>query len=174
MRITNGQLAIAARGAIAGQREGRRGGTLSCLFVLSFCAALFAACDNSPVSVSVAPAPRGTRVQTNTGAYTNIEPQELQRLLADKNFPLINVHVPYEGEIEKTDANVPFNETDQLIRKLPSDKNAMVVLYCRSGAMSRKATEALVSVGYTNVWNMDRGMVGWKETGFPIVTKNPP
>ena len=165
---------ISARGAIASEREDRRGVTPPCLFILIFCVAQFAACDNAPVSLSVAPAPRGTRVETTTGAYTNIEPLELQRLLAHKTFPLINVHVPYEGEIEKTDANIPYNETDHIVKKLPSDKNAMVVLYCRSGAMSRKATEALVAEGYTNVWNMDRGMVGWKETGFPLVTKNRP
>ena len=141
-------------------------------FAVPLFMALVAACDNA--AESVAPAPRGTRVETTSGAHTNIEPQELQTLLARKNFPLINVHVPYEGEIEKTDANIPYNEIDQIVEQLPSDKNAMVVLYCRSGAMSRKATEALVTRGYTDVWNMDRGMVGWKETGFPIVSKNLP
>jgi rhodanese-related sulfurtransferase len=103
-----------------------------------------------------------------------IEPQELQTLLADKKFSLINVHVPYEGEIEKTDALIPYNKVDKIVEKLPSDKAAMVVLYCRSGRMSRESTEALVTLGYTNVWNLDRGMIGWKEAGFPIVTTKLP
>ena len=70
--------------------------------------------------------------------------------------------------------NVPYNEIDKVVEKLPSDKNAMVVLYCRSGRMSRETTEALVALGYTNVWNLDRGMIGWKEAGFPIVKKGLP
>jgi rhodanese-related sulfurtransferase len=134
--------------------------------------ALVAACNDN--SKSVAAKPYGTRVETPGGAYIKIEPQELQTLLADKNFVLINVHVPYEGEIEKTDALIPYNEVDKIVEKLPSDKAAMVVLYCRSGRMSRESTEALVALGYSNVWNLDRGMVGWKEAGFPIVRKKLP
>ena len=103
-----------------------------------------------------------------------VTPQELRTLLATKNFLLINVHIPYEGEIEKTDAIIPYNEIDKIIATLPSDKNAMVVLYCRSGSMSQQSTEALVKLGYSNLWKLDRGMVGWKEAGLPIVTKRLP
>ena len=134
--------------------------------------ALVAACDDN--AKSVASNPYGTRVEITGGAYIKIEPQELQTLLARKNFPLINVHIPYEGEIEKTDANIPYNEIQRIVDKLPSDKNAMVVLYCRSGRITQEATEALITLGYTNVWSLDRGMVGWKEAGFRIVTKKLP
>ena len=143
---------------------------LSALLLLM---ALVAACDDN-ASKSVAANPHGTRVETPGGAYTEVAPQELQPLLANKNFPLINVHIPYDGEIENTDVFIPYNELDKILHRLPSDKNAMVVLYCRSGRMSRETTEALVTLGYTNVWNLDRGMVGWKEAGFPIVTKKLP
>lgn len=138
-----------------------------------FLTVLVAACDRN-ASKSVAANASGTRVETTGGAYTKFTSQELQSLLANKNFPLINVHTPYEGEIEKTDANIPYNEIDRIVGQLPSDKNAMVVLYCRSGPMSQKAAEALVTLGYTNVWKLDRGMVGWKEAGLPIITKKLP
>jgi rhodanese-related sulfurtransferase len=134
--------------------------------------ALVAACDDN--TKTVAATPHGTRVEVKGGSYTTVAPQELQMLLANKKFPLINVHVPYEGEIEKTDALIPYNEIDKIVDKLPLDKNAMLVLYCRGGPMSQKAAEALVTLGYTNVWNLDRGMVGWKEAGLPIVTKKLP
>lgn len=142
------------------------------LCALPFLMALVAACNDN--AKSVAAKPSGTRVEMPGGSYIKVEPQELQTLLVDKNFRLINVHVPYEGEIEKTDALIPYNEVDKIVEKLPSDKAAMVVLYCRSGRMSRESTEALVTLGYTNVWNLDRGMIGWKEAGFPIVTKKLP
>ena len=138
---------------------------------LLFLLALVACNDNTK---SVAATPHGTRVEVTGGAYTKLEPQELQTLLGNKAFSLINVHTPYEGEIEKTDANIPYNEIEKIVNKLPPDKNAMVVLYCRSGRMSRETTEALVTLGYTNVWNLDRGMVGWEQAGLPIVTKTLP
>jgi len=134
--------------------------------------ALVAPCNDNAKSVTATP--QGRRVEVKGGAYTKVEPQELQTLLANKAFPLINVHTPYEGEIEKTDANIPYNEIEKIVDKLPPDKNAMVVLYCRSGPMSQKATEALVKLGYTNVWKLDRGMVGWEQAGLPIVTKKLP
>lgn len=143
------------------------------LCTLLFLMGLVAACDGNATK-SVAANQYGRRIEIAGGAYTEVAPQELHALLANKTFPLINVHTPYEGEIEGTDAVIPYNEIDKMVDKLPSDKNAMVVLYCRSGRMTQEATEALVTLGYTNVWNLDRGMVGWKEAGFPIVTKKRP
>jgi rhodanese-related sulfurtransferase len=136
------------------------------LCALLFLMTLVAAC-NDKAAKSVVATPHGTRVEVAGGAYTKVAPQELQTLLASKTFPLINVHTPYEGEIEKTDAVIPYNEIDKIVDKLPSDKNAMVVLYCRSGPMSQKATETLVKLGYTNVWKLDRGMVGWPSPAAP-------
>ena len=37
------------------------------------------------------------------GSYTDVSAGGLAAMLDDKDFPLINVHIPYEGEIEGTD-----------------------------------------------------------------------
>jgi rhodanese-related sulfurtransferase len=34
--------------------------------------------------------------------------------------------------------------------------------------MSQIAAEKLVSLGYTNVWNLKGGMVDWEQAGFDI------
>lgn len=41
--------------------------------------------------------------QNKPNGYTNISPEELRKMMIDKDFILINVHVPYEGEISGTD-----------------------------------------------------------------------
>ncbi len=51
----------------------------------------------------------GTRVDVGGGSYTNVTPEELRSMLDDKDFPLVNVHIPYEGEIEGTDSFVAFD-----------------------------------------------------------------
>lgn len=138
--------------------------------IVSVFAFLLGACStNSP---TVTTSKLGVRVETQGGAYTNVVPIELQQMLLDKNFSLINVHTPYEGEIEKTDAFIPYDEIEKNLNRLPTDKNAMVVLYCRSGHMSKNTAEALVKQGYTNVWNLDRGMIGWEQAGYLILQKN--
>ncbi len=105
------------------------------------------------------------------GSYTDVSAVGLSAMLEAKDFPLVNVHIPYEGEIEKTDLFIPFNEIEQNLDRLPDDKDAKIVLYCRSGSMSAKAANELVRLGYTNVWNVDGGMIAWKQAGYEVIDR---
>lgn len=107
----------------------------------------------------------------NKDGYSDIESASLAPMLADKDFTLINVHIPYEGELEKTDAFIPYNALKQNLDKLPSDKSAKIVLYCRSGSMSTAAAKELVGLGYTNIYNLDGGMKEWEKQGNAIIRK---
>jgi rhodanese-related sulfurtransferase len=114
---------------------------------------------------------RGTKVMVRGGSYTNVGPATLKEMLARKNFFFANVHVPYEGEIAQTDANVPYDQVEQKIDRFPSDRNAPVLLYCRSGRMSTMAAETLVRLGYTNVWHLEGGFIAWERAGLPLIRR---
>jgi len=105
------------------------------------------------------------------GTYTDVNAAGLSTLLEDKDFLLINVYIPYEGEIEGTDLFIPFNEIEQNLDKLPSDKDAKLVVYCRSGGKSAIAARSLVKVGYRDVWNLDGGMIAWEQAGYQLLDK---
>jgi rhodanese-related sulfurtransferase len=111
----------------------------------------------------------GTRVSVPGGAYTNVTVATLKEMLTRKDFVFVNVHIPYEGEIAGTDTFLPFNEIDQQIGRLPFKKDAKVVLYCMSDRMSTIAAEKLVQLGYTNIWNLEGGMVAWKAKGYSLI-----
>jgi rhodanese-related sulfurtransferase len=113
----------------------------------------------------------GRTITVAGGSYTQVTPAELQTMLRSRDFPLINVHIPYEGEIEGTDQHIPFDQITQRLSDLPSDKNAKVVIYCRSGNMSTTAAEALVQAGYTNIWELGGGMIAWTDAGLPLITE---
>ena len=84
------------------------------------------------------------------------------------NYTIVNVHIPYEGEIQGTDANIAYNDIDALTAALP-DKNAQIILYCRSGNMSAQASRALADLGYTQIWDVPGGMNAWRESGREIL-----
>ena len=113
----------------------------------------------------------GRTITVAGGSYTQVTPTELERMLQSKDFPLINVHIPYEGEIEGTDQHIPFDQITGRLGDLPPDKNAKVVIYCRSGNMSTQSAGELVQAGYTNVLELGGGMIAWNDTGLPLITE---
>lgn len=121
---------------------------------------VLAACQSKPIS--------GETINTSSGSYNNVTPKELNSVLKDNDFVLVNVHIPFAGNIAGTDLSIPYDQIEQNLSQLPADKNARIVLYCRSGHMSQIAAETLVSSGYTNVWNLSGGMVDWEKEGFEI------
>ena len=126
------------------------------------------------VAVACAQAPLGTSQPTpapsarNGDGYKDITVDQLAGLLETKDFTLVNVHIPYEGEIPQTDLFIPYNDTSGLTARLPS-KDAPIVLYCRSGSMSTTAAKVLASLGYTDVRELDGGMRAWETAGYELL-----
>ena len=102
------------------------------------------------------------------GSYLDIIPSELDEMLQAKDFFFVNVHIPNEGEIPGTEAHIAFDQVTQRLDEFPTQMDAKIVLYCRSGSMSATAARALVEAGYTNVLNLDGGYRAWSEAGFPF------
>lgn len=100
---------------------------------------------------------------------SEISAKNLKEKLAKKDFTLINVHTPYEGEIERTDSFIEYDSMKANEAQLPKDKNASIVLYCKSGRMSAEAFQTLKGMGYTNVVHLRGGMDSWKKEGFNLL-----
>jgi phage shock protein E len=115
-----------------------------------------------------APPEVGQRVEVEGGEYRDITVPELQAMLADKDFSLINVHIPFAGDLPGTDESIPYNEIEDNLARLPADKDARIVLYCRTEPMSVTAATALARLGYTNVYNLVGGFTAWVEWGLPM------
>lgn len=129
-----------------------------------FLTVFLAACQGKPTEIT------GDKITVDGGSYSSVNADELIEMLKNKDFVFINVHIPFGGNIAGTDLSIAYDQiTDPVnLAQLPNDKTAKIVLYCRNGRMSAIAAEALVSQGYTNIWDLAGGMVDWEAAGFEL------
>ena len=80
---------------------------------------------------------------------------------------LVDVREPHEwadGHAEGA-LHLPLGDLDPA--QVPTDRQ--LVMVCRSGNRSGKATQALLAAGRTDVVNMAGGMLAWQRAGLPQV-----
>lgn len=148
--------------------------TIGAIALLSI---FLAACGAAPAASPTA-APAGSQAATgaaaladlpaNANGYVDVTVDQLAGALAQKGFTLVNVHVPYEGELPQTDLFVPYDQIGDSLDQLPA-KDAPIVLYCRSGNMSTQAAKTLVGLGYTNIYELNGGFNAWKAAGHELI-----
>ena len=61
----------------------------------------------------------------------------------------------------KDSINIPVEN----ISSVNYDKETVIIVYCASGMRSSNAAKTLVDLGYTNVYNLDGGLINW---GFEL------
>ena len=53
--------------------------------------------------------------------------------------------------------NIPVEN----ISSVDYDKDTVIIVYCASGVRSANAAKSLIDAGYTNVYNLDGGLINW-------------
>lgn len=71
---------------------------------------------------------------------------------------LVDVRTPDEFHLGHEDGavNIPVDEMENLAPSLVPNKNAVILLYCRTGKRADRAMEILKSMGYTRLENLHR------------------
>ena len=99
---------------------------------------------------------------------TMITPEELNKVMSQKDIFLVDVHIPEQRHIKGTDLFIPFNKIEQYQDKLPADKTTAIYLYCEGGPMGNAAARSLHELGYTNLYNLEGGANAWKKAGYGV------
>ena len=133
-------------------------------FILLLLTYVVAACSQTTLEGTAVSLPA-----QNSDGYTDINVTQLADMLEEKDFAFVNVHIPYAGDIPQTDLSIPFDQIETNLSQLPSNKDAPLVIYCRSGNMSTQAAKRLVDLGYTDVMEVDGGMNAWQAGGYELV-----
>lgn len=103
-----------------------------------------------------------------------LSPAELQLLMQQEGVQLIDLRTPKEfqsGFIENAQ-NIDFLSPTFEQELLKLDKNKPLILYCRSGRRSAKSYKKWFQAGFTEIYDLEGGIVKWRNGGFLI--KNTP
>lgn len=112
------------------------------------------------------------RIPVGEASYVRLAPPAFSAMLRTTDALLINVHVPYDGEIDGTDLFIPFDQVARRTADLPP-KDEPILLYCRTGRMSAIAAATLAGLGYTSVTELGGGMDAWRAAGLPLRLRPP-
>jgi rhodanese-related sulfurtransferase len=77
-----------------------------------------------------------------------------------EDYEIAEIAYDIDNKIE-----IPLGEIQTRLNEFPKDKN--IIVGCRSGKRSMQACMFLKMSGYQNVQNLQGGILGWSEGGFP-------
>ncbi len=96
---------------------------------------------------------------------------QLKDELSSNNLILIDCRE--QGEWDESHIKeakfIPLSNFEEKTNEILSnmDKNSKIVCQCRSGKRSMKACKLLEEKGFTNLYNLEGGILKWVESGFP-------
>ncbi len=103
--------------------------------------------------------------------FTRITARELyERRAAGWKPYVLDVRKPHEADIVSlpfTDRLEPHETVERIAAELPRDRD--IVVWCKSGARSARAAEALASKGIQRLFHLDGGIVAWARDVDPTL-----
>ncbi|MCL2707145.1 MAG: rhodanese-like domain-containing protein [Dehalococcoidia bacterium] len=115
----------------------------------------------------------GTPVNVDGGTYWKLTPSQFRALTRSAGTFLVNVDNGYSGEIAETDLFLRADQAPDSLDLFPSDKDTRIAIYCSTAKNSPAVAAALVQAGYSNVFELEGGLVAWVQQGYPAIN-NPP
>ena len=105
-------------------------------------------------------------------AYRTIPVSEARAMMqsSSSNLLVVDVRTPQEylqGHLRSA-INIPLS--DLPIRVGGIEKDRPILVYCQTGYRSTQASTILVKAGFTEVYNLEGGILAWINAGYPTVT----
>ena len=125
---------------------------------------LLAGCTSTAGSAGTGSStPASASGSSNAATYQKITPEEAQQMLQDQpDAILLDVRTQEEYDTQHIEGATLLTDSDIASRAadvLP-DKDAVILVYCRSGRRSAASSQQLAELGYTNVYDFG-GIIDW-------------
>lgn len=136
---------------------------LTLLFLILFSVLFFAACGGDRDVMTITDQTKSEEETFTMLSYEQITPQEAKHFMeTEENYMIVDARTQEEfaeGHIEGAILIPEYEIATSAPEKLP-DRDALILVYCRSGRRSKIASEELVKLGYTNVKEFG-GIINW-------------
>jgi rhodanese-related sulfurtransferase len=124
------------------------------------------------VAVAIAAVLTLSACSGGTAAFELTSATDAGELLTDAPAGLVvlDIRTPDEyasGHIAGA-SNLDFYEPDFATSLDGLDKDLPYFVYCRTGNRSSTAIETMKDLGFTEVYELDGGIVSWAESGLPV------
>ena len=99
--------------------------------------------------------------------------EEFAAKTAEANVVVLDVRTPAEfaeGHLANA-INIDFQSGNFESEISTLDKNATYAVYCRSGNRSGQAVKVMADLGFTDLYDMDGGVIDWEAAGKPLYTE---
>lgn len=109
---------------------------------------------------------------TQNKSFTDVNSLQFEKLVSTGKGILLDVRTENEfknGHIANA-GQLNFYASDFRSRLLLLPKDQPIYIYCLTGSRSRSAAQLLVQNGYTNVYNLQRGIMEWNQQSLPVVS----
>lgn len=97
------------------------------------------------------------------GAYRKIPAKDAKSMIDKGGVTIVDVRRPEEyaaGHIPGA-VLVTLQTLEQTSSSVLPDKNAVLLVYCRTGIRSANASDKLIKMGYKNVYDIAGGITQW-------------
>ena len=100
----------------------------------------------------------------NKSSYEQITPAEAKALMdSEEGYIILDVRTPEEFAERHIEGAIliPDYEIGEKAESILTDKEQLILVYCRSGRRSKNAANELATLGYTNIKEFG-GIIDWE------------
>jgi rhodanese-related sulfurtransferase len=107
----------------------------------------------------------------NTGAIKNVSAHQAQEILKIDDIIILDIRTPGEYNNSRINGaiNINFYDTSFAENLQKLDKNKTYFVYCRSGNRTGQSMRLFSSLGFKDIYHLNRGIVDWTGSGYKMI-----
>ncbi len=101
---------------------------------------------------------------THAQNFKSLDKKQFSAVIKKTTKPqIVDVRTPgeYKAGHLKNAVNVNYRDASFEVKMLEFDKNKPIFVYCQAGGRSKKSAEKLAEMGFTQIYELDKGYTEW-------------